>query len=198
MKRGLKGMVFIAGVIVLITPLLIFYGCAKKQLIKPETTEETQGEGAAEGSAQGAKEGEGRLPEEGKIGEEKLDEEALKGEALSSRVQEEMLDINFEFDQFMLTDTARQKLSKNVSILSKYSDVKVLIEGHCDERGTEEYNLALGERRANAAKEYMVTLGINESRLSTISYGEEKPLDPEHSDVAWAKNRRVHFEIVTK
>lgn len=199
MNRGLEWKVFIVGVIVLLSPLLVFYGCAKKQLIKPEAaTEEAQVAGAPEGAGGGVKSEEGKLPEEGKIGEEKLGEEAVKGEALISKVQEEIIDINFEFDQFVLTNTARQKLSKNASILSKYPEVKVLIEGHCDERGTEEYNLALGERRANAAKEYLVTLGINESRLSTISYGEEKPLDPEHNEIAWAKNRRVHFAIVTK
>ena len=198
MNRGLEWKVFIVGLIVIVAPLLIFSGCAKKQVIKPETTEGAQATGTSEGAGAGAKGEEGKLPEEGKIGEEKLGEEALKGEALITSIQEQLLDINFEFDQFVLTDTARQKLSKNSSILSKYPDVKVLIEGHCDERGTEEYNLALGERRANAAKDYLVTLGINDSRLSTISYGEEKPLDPEHSEVAWAKNRRANFAIVTK
>jgi len=72
------------------------------------------------------------------------------------------------------------------------------VEGHCDERGTNEYNLALGERRANAAKRYLLSLGISSDRISSISYGEEKPLDPGHNEEAWAKNRRGHFIILSK
>ena len=143
MNRGLERKVFIVGIVVIVAQLLIFYGCAKKQLVKPETTEGAKVTGTSEGAGAGAKGEEGKLPEEGKIGEEKVGEEALKGDALISKIQDQVIDINFEFDQFVLTDTARQKLSKNASILSKYPDIKVLIEGHCDERGTEEYNLAL-------------------------------------------------------
>jgi peptidoglycan-associated lipoprotein len=72
---------------------------------------------------------------------------------------------------------------------------KVMSEGHCDERGTEEYNIALGERRAKSAKRYLINLGVKHSQLSTISYGEEKPADPGHNEEAWAQNRRVHFVI---
>ena len=78
--------------------------------------------------------------------------------------------------------------------MNQNPSVRVQIEGHCDERGTEEYNLALGERRANAAKQYLTTAGISAGRLSTISYG-ERPLDPGHNEAAWAKNRRDHFVI---
>lgn len=74
--------------------------------------------------------------------------------------------------------------------MSKNADANIRIEGHCDERGTSEYNLALGDRRANSAKKYLVDLGISAERLSTISYGEEKPADPGHNEAAWAKNRR--------
>ena len=72
---------------------------------------------------------------------------------------------------------------------------EVVIEGHCDERGTEEYNIALGERRANSAKKYLINLGVNPSQLSTISFGEEKPADPGHNEEAWAKNRRDEFVV---
>ena len=72
------------------------------------------------------------------------------------------------------------------------------IEGHCDERGTDEYNLALGERRANSTRKYLISLGIEASRISTISYGEERPLDSENSEEAWTKNRRAHFVILSK
>ncbi len=78
---------------------------------------------------------------------------------------------------------------------SKIGNSKVVIEGHCDERGTAEYNMALGQRRAQETKKYLVNLGIKESRIKTISYGEERPLDPGHNEDAWAKNRRAHFVV---
>jgi peptidoglycan-associated lipoprotein len=75
------------------------------------------------------------------------------------------------------------------------STVNITIEGHCDERGTKAYNLALGEKRANAAKEYLVALGVSGSRIATVSYGKERPFDPGHDEAAWAKNRRAHFVV---
>ena len=191
-KRFFGWKVLLLGLILLITPLVVFYGCAKKQVVKQEASQEAQAAGAPEAGSE-TKEGKEGLP-----AEEKLEEESLKGDALVAKLQEQLLDINFEFDQFTLTDKSREKLTNNASTLLKYPDINILIEGHCDERGTEEYNLALGERRAESAKQYLVTLGINESRISTISYGEEKPLDPEHNEIAWAKNRRDHFVIVSK
>ena len=104
-------------------------------------------------------------------------------------------DIYFDFDKYDLRTDARATLDRKASFLNQNSSVRVQIEGHCDERGTEEYNLALGERRANAAKQYLTTAGISAGRLSTISYGEERPLDPGHNEAAWAKNRRDHFVI---
>ena len=104
-------------------------------------------------------------------------------------------DINFDFDQYDLRTDARTILDRKASFLNQNGSVRVQIEGHCDERGTNEYNMALGERRANAAKQYLTTAGISAGRLSTISYGEERPLDPGHSEAAWARNRRAHFVI---
>jgi peptidoglycan-associated lipoprotein len=104
-------------------------------------------------------------------------------------------DIYFDFDKYDLRTDARATLDRKASFLNQNSSVRVQIEGHCDERGTEEYNLALGERRANAAKQYLTTAGISAGRLSTISYGKERPLDPGHNEAAWAKNRRDHFVI---
>ena len=104
-------------------------------------------------------------------------------------------DIYFDFDKYDLRTDARTTLDRKASFLNQNSSVRVQIEGHCDERGTSEYNLALGERRANAAKQYPTTAGISAGRLSTISYGEERPLDPGHTEAAWAKNRRDHFVI---
>ncbi len=105
--------------------------------------------------------------------------------------------IFFDFDSFILTQTSRDTLSRNADyLLKKQPNARVLIEGHCDERGSDEYNLALGEKRARATRDYLVTLGVAANRLSVISYGEEKPLDPAHTDEAWAKNRRAEFLIV--
>jgi peptidoglycan-associated lipoprotein len=104
-------------------------------------------------------------------------------------------DINFEFDKYNLTDRAAGLMGQNAEYLMKHPEVKILIEGNCDERGTEEYNLALGEKRAIAARDFFVRFGIDRSRLSAISYGEEQPLDPASNEEAWAKNRRDHFVI---
>jgi peptidoglycan-associated lipoprotein len=104
-------------------------------------------------------------------------------------------DIYFDFDKYDLRTDARTTLDRKASFLNQNSSVRVQVEGHCDERGTNEYNMALGERRANAAKQYLTTAGISAGRLSTISYGEERPLDPGHTEAAWARNRRAHFVI---
>jgi len=104
-------------------------------------------------------------------------------------------DIFFAFDSSMLSDDAKHTLLRKEYYLKNNTGDSVTIEGHCDERGTNEYNLALGERRAESAKKYLVNLGIDASRLETVSYGEEKPVDSGHNEAAWAKNRRAHFVI---
>jgi peptidoglycan-associated lipoprotein len=104
-------------------------------------------------------------------------------------------DVNFDFDKYDLRPDARAILDRKAAFLNENSSVRVQIEGHCDERGTEAYNLALGERRANAAKQYLTTTGTSAGRLSTMSYGKERPLDPGHNEAAWAKNRRDHFVV---
>ncbi len=97
----------------------------------------------------------------------------------------------FAFDSAALDDAARQTLERQAAWLKQYPAVSVTIEGHCDERGTREYNLALGERRAQAVKNYLVALGISPDRIRTISYGKERPADPGHDETAWALNRRA-------
>jgi peptidoglycan-associated lipoprotein len=104
-------------------------------------------------------------------------------------------DIHFEYDKYNLTDEAADAMARNAEYLMNHTDINVLIEGHCDERGTEEYNLALGEKRAIAARDFLVRFGIQRSRISIISYGEERPLDPAGDELAWSKNRRAHFEV---
>lgn len=104
-------------------------------------------------------------------------------------------DIHFEYDAYVLMDEAKAILDKKVDFLRRYPAVHVTIEGHCDERGTNDYNLALGERRANSAWQYLVNSGIEPSRLSMISYGEERPIALGHDEASWAKNRRAHFVV---
>jgi peptidoglycan-associated lipoprotein len=106
--------------------------------------------------------------------------------------------IFFEYDSSEITAEARGVLDANAAALKKYPSWTITIEGHSDERGTAEYNLALGEQRAVAARAYLVSLGIPAERLRTVSYGKEFPFDPGHDETAWAKNRRAHFVITAK
>ena len=123
------------------------------------------------------------------------EEEAKRLKAASEKAHFESEDIYFEFDQSILSDTAKQNLNKKAQWLKDFPAAKALIEGHCDERGSAEYNLALGQKRADAAMNYLTSLGINANRISTISYGKEKPLDTGSNEAAWAKNRRAHFVL---
>ncbi len=105
-------------------------------------------------------------------------------------------DILFAYNSFTLAEESKQALERKAKWMEMNPGVTVQLEGHCDERGTVAYNLALGERRANAVRQYMSALGISPSRMTTISYGEEFPIDPRHNDEAWARNRRAHFAIL--
>lgn len=118
------------------------------------------------------------------------EQERMARQALSDQ------DVYFDYDSFLLSDEAKSVLEQKAAWLQEHAAVNTQIEGHCDERGTSVYNLALGERRANAAEQYLRLLGIPAPRLSTISYGEERPGDPGHNEAAWARNRRAHFVIL--
>jgi len=107
-------------------------------------------------------------------------------------------DVYFDFDKADLTEDARARLAKNADWLRAHPEFELRIEGHCDERGTNEYNLALGERRAAAAKDYIVSLGVAAAKLGTISYGEERPQCTDSSEGCWARNRRAHFLITSR
>ena len=137
-----------------------------------------------------------KAEEEKAAREARLREEAARREALL-REEIENVDIHFDFDKFFLTDKAKEILAKKASWLLDNPGVKIEIEGHCDERGTNEYNMALGERRANSAMKYLIIVGVKVDRISTISYGEEHPVDPGRNEAAWTKNRRTHFRIVS-
>jgi peptidoglycan-associated lipoprotein len=104
----------------------------------------------------------------------------------------------YDLDSAEISAEGQKTLAANAEVLKKYPSWVVSIEGHCDERGTAEYNLALGERRALAARTYLVSLGVAPERVRTVSYGKEFPFDPNHSEDAWAKNRRAHFVVTAK
>ena len=120
-------------------------------------------------------------------------------EALNRWAQEKgyIRDAYFNYDEATLDDAAQSALQSSANWLKgDGAGYNLLIEGHCDERGTEQYNLALGDRRANSAKDYLTTLGINAGRIRTVSYGEERPFDEGHDDSSWARNRRAHLVLV--
>jgi peptidoglycan-associated lipoprotein len=119
----------------------------------------------------------------------------MEGRALGAEEVSPLSDIRFEYDSASLTDEARATLEKHALWLQGRRDVRVTVEGHCDERGTVDYNLALGEQRARAARDYLVSLGIAAERVRVVSFGKERPLDAGHDEAAWARNRRAHFAL---
>jgi peptidoglycan-associated lipoprotein len=125
--------------------------------------------------------------------EEEISESRLSPEERAKAVLQDVL---FDYDKYDIKPDARPILDSVASLLNEEPRLNVVIEGHCDERGTNEYNLALGERRARSVKNYLVSLGVSPSRLITITYGEEKPLCTEKSESCWKKNRRAHFVVV--
>ncbi|MFB3853622.1 MAG: peptidoglycan-associated lipoprotein Pal [Vicinamibacterales bacterium] len=130
---------------------------------------------------------------------EPLREEAMESRSLDELNKDSPLQpVFFAYDSAELDDQDRAVLDGNAAVLQKYPTWVITIEGHCDERGTAEYNLALGERRAVAARAYLVSLGIPADRLRTVSYGKEFPFDPRQTEEAYAKNRRAHFVITAK
>jgi peptidoglycan-associated lipoprotein len=130
--------------------------------------------------------------------------EPLPGDSVASRSLDDLnrdsplQPVFFDYDSADVNDAGRAALQADAAVLKKYSTWTVTIEGHCDERGTKEYNLALGERRAVAARTYLISLGLDANRLRTVSYGSEFPFDPAHDEGAWHKNRRAHFVITAK
>ena len=179
------------GLACLIALLLFVPSCAKKQL----SSESTLGVSAEEEARRRAEE-EARRRQQGAIQEESLGEATLQA-MRTPEAREEFVndDIHFEYDSSALTPEAQEILKKKALWLKANSGVTVVVEGHCDDRGTNEYNLALGDRRADSAKSFLVALGIDKSRLTTVSWGEEKPLDRGTTEEARAKNRRAHFAI---
>jgi len=172
--------------VMVISVLMLTVSCAKKS-VRTETG--TTDDEAVTQAKQTAEQEETGMQEEG------LAEEAAKREMMSARNLFLNEDIYFEFDSSALLFMAQEVLKQKSQWMRDNPNVSVVVEGHCDERGTNEYNLALGDRRANSVKAFLVDLGIREYRLTTISYGEERPVDSGRNEAAWAKNRRAHFVI---
>lgn len=112
--------------------------------------------------------------------------------------ESQFVTIYFDFDKYNLRSDAKAGLDKNYQLLKQFPNAIIKIEGHCDERGTIEYNLSLGEKRAKAAQDYLIGLGVEPHRISIISYGKERPVDPRHNEEAWAKNRRAEFRVISQ
>ncbi len=119
-------------------------------------------------------------------------------ETMEALKESQFKTVFFDFDKFNLRPDAKTALDHNYALLKEHADVIIKIEGHCDERGTVEYNLSLGEKRARAAQDYLVGLGIKPNRITVISYGKERPVDPRHNEEAWDKNRRDEFRIISQ
>lgn len=156
-------------------------GCPKKTPPPSET---------GPGGGSGPEIGERTLPSPGDVSGGRIRGNIPEGGPLQ--------DVRFAYDSFELSSEARETLRANASWLHSNTQAKVEVEGHCDDRGTVEYNLALGAKRAKAARDYLLTLGITDERLSTISYGEELPLCKEADESCWQQNRRAHFLVLNQ
>ena len=190
--------------------MMLMTGCAKKAVSKDEGLVAGEKKAAAAQSEADIKkkEAEAAAKEEAarKLAAEQQKEDAkelaLKRDAAAAATAEKeqaaFEDIYFVFDKATIEPEAREILKRLASLLGGNKNYSLVIEGHCDERGTVEYNLALGQRRADAAMKYLVDLGLDKESIKTITYGKERPLDPGHDEEAWAKNRRAHFLTTLK
>jgi peptidoglycan-associated lipoprotein len=214
MKRNMFWVGLIA--LVLCLSVTFFTGCAKKAGLKSDTATTQEQKAVAKGSdgASSADEQAAAAARERELRERALREQAQK-EAAAKAAKEaadqakkeaaakaaavlkelQIPDVNFDYDKYNLTPAAQTILKAGAPAYLKYREYKLVVEGHCDERGTVEYNLALGQKRADEAAKYLSDLGIEKERVKTISYGKEMPLDKGDNEAAWAKNRRAHFVI---
>jgi peptidoglycan-associated lipoprotein len=192
-----KSRAWILGALLLAMLLVLGVSCAKKKVtMEAEPMEEERV--VEDAAAQQAAEAEAarRAAEMAKMSEadRQRQEAAMMAEDARMRAFVEE-NIHFDFDKYVLTPKAMMILDEKAAYLREHPEVRVLVEGHCDERGTNEYNMALGDRRANSAKTYLVKSGVGESRITTISYGEEQPLCMDHAESCWWTNRRAQFQV---
>ena len=208
-----KKLWMLIGLMVIVPGLLFTVSCAKKVVQSEPTAEEetaavveepagpTEAELAAQEQAaqeEAARQWEMKAEED--LRQTQMAEQAAKEEEMERAKMAAMQmfmneDVYFDFDSSALGDMAKNVLSRKAEWLRMTTDASVIIEGHCDDRGTSAYNIALGDRRAESAKAFLLDLGIDANQLSTISYGEERPVDMGKNEEAWAKNRRAHFVV---
>ena len=192
-----KNLTFVGIFVVLIFGLTIFTGCAEKKSVVTNSATQEQEVAHAQKAAQTTDTS--KLSDTINPNDSTNQNDTIRGKSASLETtaipETSVRDINFDFDSSIIRPDAREILIVNADFLLKNRISSIVIEGHCDERGTAEYNMALGQRRAQETKKYLVNLGIKESTITTISYGEERPLDPGNTEEAWAKNRRAHFLI---
>jgi peptidoglycan-associated lipoprotein len=187
-----KGILVNFALLLVVPGLLLTASCGNKKVQTDEPMVSSQEDADAARRAE-----EERRQQQAR--EQQLREEALKDEAArQERMSKDAFvndDVYFEYDSAVLTTEAQVLLKTKARWMKDNTSARVLIEGHCDERGSTEYNLALGNRRAESARTFLVTLGVSPSRVSTVSYGEERPVDSGKTESAYAKNRRAHFEL---
>ncbi len=210
MKRNLVWVGLVA--LVLCLSVTFLSGCAKKAALKEEAAVTREQKPVAQAPSTAATED--QAARERALREQALREQALRDQAAkeakeaaekakreaetkTTAIEKELQipDVHFDFDEYDLKPEAQAILKAGAPAYLKYREYKLVVEGHCDERGTVEYNLALGQKRADEAAKFLADLGIEKERIKTISYGKEMPLDKGHDETAWAKNRRAHFVI---
>jgi peptidoglycan-associated lipoprotein len=185
-------------VMVVLLSFFIITGCADKKLVRPIAQQEVPKQETVVAPKETAESKNKSLvkPEE-RITEQQLAKIDTTDELAKYKEESGLFkDIFFDYDKYDVQQDAKTVLKNIASWLLKNSAAKILVEGHCDERGTNEYNLALGDRRARAVRDYLVALGIGPKRVETVSYGEEKPICTEKTDDCFAKNRRAHFVVL--
>lgn len=190
----------VLGIVMLIFSVSFMFmtGCAKKAISKDEGMVSEQKSAPAQSAVQAKPASPAPVPVAPPPGD--LKELALRQDAAAAADKEkaekvEFEDIRFAYDKANIESGARETLNKIAGWMLKNKNYTLVIEGNCDERGTVEYNLALGQRRADAAMKYLVDLGVDRAKITTVSYGKERPLDPGHNEEAWTKNRRDNFTV---
>ncbi|MEM7050647.1 MAG: peptidoglycan-associated lipoprotein Pal [Acidobacteriota bacterium] len=178
--------------VVMLLILPMFYGCPKKPPETPDEVLEVETTPVEEPAV------EVEPPRQEVV--EDVQEDTLPTDLVELneylKERELIADVYFDFDQSELRDEARERLAKNAAFMRENADLVFRIEGHCDERGTNEYNLALGQRRGNTAKDYITSLRVPADSMSIVSYGEERPFCTESDEACWQRNRRAHFVVV--
>jgi len=178
--------------VVLLALVLALGGCGKKNE-EVKTNLEAQASEREEG-VENVDLQEGSFGGE-KVGGEETQSEDLEAQEEAAQPAVVLQDVFFDYDKYDLSDEARERLNQDGRLLRQNTKGVLVLEGHCDERGTVQYNLALGEKRAKEVKEYLANLGIDATRIKIVSYGKERPFALGHDESAWAQNRRVHFVL---